>query len=66
MPAGGKPEFSKPIKSIITLETRHSGEAVADEPVSINSTHTLTAEQFAGLADVPPELVWLANITRAC
>jgi integrase/recombinase XerD len=37
---------------------------VANELVSINETRTLTAEQYSGLADVPPELEWLANITN--
>lgn len=38
---------------------------MANELVGINSARTLTAEQFAGLSDVPPELEWLANITNA-
>jgi integrase/recombinase XerD len=38
---------------------------VANELVSINSEHTLTPEQYRDLADVPPELEWLANITNA-
>jgi hypothetical protein len=38
---------------------------VANELVSINSARSLTAEQFAGLFDVPSELEWLANITNA-
>lgn len=38
---------------------------VANELVGINSARTLTAEQFAGLSDIPPELEWLANITNA-
>jgi site-specific recombinase XerD len=37
---------------------------VANELVSINSERTLTSEQYAQLADVPPELEWLANITN--
>jgi integrase/recombinase XerD len=35
---------------------------VASELVSINSARTLTIEQYQQLADVPPELEWLANI----
>jgi integrase/recombinase XerD len=38
---------------------------VANELVSINSERTLTPEQYRDLADVPPELEWLANITNA-
>jgi integrase/recombinase XerD len=38
---------------------------VTNELVGINSARTLTAEQFAGLSDIPPELEWLANITNA-
>jgi len=37
---------------------------VSNELVSIKKTRTLTAEQYSGLADVPPELEWLANITK--
>ena len=37
---------------------------VANELVSINSERTLTPEQYRDLADVPPELEWLANITN--
>ncbi len=37
---------------------------VSNELVSIQTTRTLTTEQYAGLADVPPELEWLANITN--
>jgi integrase/recombinase XerD len=47
------------------VRTNSNGQAVADELVSINSARTLTAEQFAGLSDIPPELEWLANITNA-
>jgi len=38
---------------------------VANELVSINSERTLTPDQYRDLADVPPELEWLANITNA-
>jgi len=38
---------------------------VAKELVSINSERKLTPEQYRDLADVPPELEWLANITNA-
>jgi integrase/recombinase XerD len=38
---------------------------VANELVSINKERTLTPEQYRDLADVPPELEWLANITNA-
>ena len=38
---------------------------MANELVSINSERTLTPEQYRDLADVPPELEWLANITNA-
>jgi site-specific recombinase XerD len=38
---------------------------VANELVSINRERTLTQEQYHDLADVPPELEWLANITNA-
>jgi hypothetical protein len=38
---------------------------VPNELVSINSARALTKDQFAGLADVPPELEWLAIITNA-
>jgi site-specific recombinase XerD len=37
---------------------------VSNELVSINNARTLTPEQYAGLADVPPEIEWLANITN--
>jgi hypothetical protein len=37
---------------------------VANELVGINSARTLTADQFAGLSDVSPELEWLINITN--
>jgi integrase/recombinase XerD len=37
---------------------------VANELVSIKSARTLTSDQYAGLADVPPETEWLANITN--
>jgi hypothetical protein len=40
----------------------NSGQAVSDlVPIS---KETLTPAQFAQLADVPPELEWLANITN--
>lgn len=32
--------------------------------ISVNKTRSLTAKQFGDLADVPPELEWLANITN--
>jgi integrase/recombinase XerD len=38
---------------------------VANELVSIDSERTLTTEQYKALADVPPEIEWLANITNA-
>lgn len=37
---------------------------MSNELVSIKSARTLTSDQYAGLADVPPELEWLANITN--
>jgi integrase/recombinase XerD len=37
---------------------------VANELVSIDSERTLSAEQYKALADVPPELEWLANTTN--
>lgn len=37
---------------------------MANELVSIDSERTLTSDQYAGLADVPPELEWLNNITN--
>ena len=37
---------------------------MANELVSIDSERTLTPEQYQALADVPPELEWLANITN--
>jgi site-specific recombinase XerD len=37
---------------------------VTNELVSIDSTHALTLEQYSALADVPPEIEWLANITN--
>ena len=40
------------------------GRAVANELVSIDSERTLSIEQYQALADVPPELEWLANITN--
>jgi integrase/recombinase XerD len=38
---------------------------VANELVSIDSERTLSLEQYKALADVPPEVEWLANITNA-
>jgi integrase/recombinase XerD len=38
---------------------------VANELVSNNSKRSLTPDQYRDLADVPPELEWLANITNA-
>jgi integrase/recombinase XerD len=38
---------------------------VANELVGIDSERTLTSEQYKALADVPPEIEWLANITNA-
>jgi site-specific recombinase XerD len=38
---------------------------VANELVSIDSERTLTTDQYKALADVPPEVEWLANITNA-
>ena len=37
---------------------------MSNELVSIKSARTLTSDQYAGLADVPPEIEWLANITN--
>jgi hypothetical protein len=37
---------------------------VTNELVSISNARTLTSEQYAGLADVPPEIEWLNNITN--
>jgi site-specific recombinase XerD len=37
---------------------------VANELVSIKSARTLTSDQYAGLADVPPEIERLNNITN--
>jgi site-specific recombinase XerD len=37
---------------------------VVNELVSIKSARTLTSDQYAGLADVPPEIEWLNNITN--
>jgi integrase/recombinase XerD len=34
-------------------------------PVHRASAQTLTLGQFQGLADVPPEIEWLANLTNA-
>ena len=38
---------------------------MASELVSIDSERTLTEAQYSALADVPPEVEWLANITNA-
>jgi integrase/recombinase XerD len=38
---------------------------VTKELVSIDSVQTLTVQQYSALADVPPEIEWLANITNA-
>jgi integrase/recombinase XerD len=38
---------------------------VTKELVSIDSVQALTKEQYSTLADVPPEVEWLANITNA-
>jgi len=37
---------------------------VVNELVSIHSEQTLTPDQYRDLADIPPELEWLANITN--
>lgn len=37
---------------------------MVNELVSVNSEHTLTPDQYRDLADIPPELEWLANITN--
>jgi integrase/recombinase XerD len=37
---------------------------VSNELVSIDSERTLTVEQYQTLADVPPEIEWLANLTN--
>jgi hypothetical protein len=37
---------------------------VTSELVSIDSIHALTLEQYSALADVPPEIEWLNNITN--
>jgi integrase/recombinase XerD len=41
------------------------GRVVSNEIVSINKVGTLSAQQYEGLADVPPEVEWLANITNS-
>jgi hypothetical protein len=38
---------------------------VSNELVGIDSARTPTAEQYSSLADVPPEVEWLANITNS-
>jgi hypothetical protein len=38
---------------------------VSSELVNIDSERTLTLEQYKALADVPPEVEWLANITNS-
>jgi integrase/recombinase XerD len=38
---------------------------VSNELVGIDGARTPTAEQYSGLADVPPEVEWLANITNS-
>ena len=38
---------------------------MSNELVSIKSASTLTSDQYAGLADVPPEIEWFNNITNA-
>jgi integrase/recombinase XerD len=38
---------------------------VSNELVSIDSERTLTEQQYSALADMPPEVEWLANITNA-
>lgn len=38
---------------------------VSNEIVSINKVGTLSAQQYEGLTDVPPEVEWLANITNS-
>ena len=48
----------------LTMSNDHS-KAVASELVSINSERNLTPDQYRDLADIPPELEWLANITNA-
>jgi site-specific recombinase XerD len=53
------------IKYIIALGTIAGGRAVTNELVSIDSVQTLTVQQYSALADVPPEIEWLANITNA-
>jgi integrase/recombinase XerD len=42
-----------------------NGLAASNELVTIDSERALTPEQYRDLADVPPELEWLANITHA-
>lgn len=37
---------------------------MVNELVSIHSEQTLTPDQYRDLADIPPELEWLANITN--
>ena len=41
------------------------GRVVSKEIVSINQVGTLSAQQYEGLTDVPPEVEWLANITNS-
>jgi integrase/recombinase XerD len=38
---------------------------VVNKLVSINSEQTLTPDQYRGLADIPPELEWFANIPNS-
>ncbi|WP_263354760.1 site-specific integrase [Acidicapsa acidisoli] len=37
---------------------------MSNEPGSVKSARALTSDQYVGLADVPPEIEWLANITN--
>jgi hypothetical protein len=46
------------------VRNTNNGRAMAKELVSFNGERILTLEQYRDLADVPPELEWLANITN--
>ncbi len=50
------------IKSVIVFETRGGG-SMAKDLVAVDK-RALTTAQYGDLADVLPELEWLANITN--
>ncbi len=52
------------IKLITAFKHLNSAEQGMSDLVFI-AKQTLTASQYSDLADVPPELEWLANITNA-